>query len=306
MKLPCSIIREILPNYVDGCAGDEATQMVQEHLETCEECNALYEEMNQPLTKSDKPDETIDFLKKIKKRNRARIITAIIAMLFLGVISIFAKVYLVGSVSSDIVTSDIRVADQKIEYTAYAGKPGYDIKDYTIKVNDKGQQYVEYKVAGTLFQKENMATKIVIPLKDIKDYITIGNVTVRKNGTICDERTVRIVDNRIPYIGDNSGVNNLIEIINFYKYADSSTEHRPYTIELKTDAEPYKLYIHYTDRVDSRYLAALKQDMKALLASIDNCDVMIVDDSDGEVIRISYDKKIRDYEAMQQLIHDQD
>jgi len=42
----CNIIKDLLPLYIDDCCSDETRELVKEHLEACEECNALYLEMS--------------------------------------------------------------------------------------------------------------------------------------------------------------------------------------------------------------------------------------------------------------------
>ena len=37
-KLPCGIVRDLLPLYADGLTGPETTEAVKAHLEGCSEC----------------------------------------------------------------------------------------------------------------------------------------------------------------------------------------------------------------------------------------------------------------------------
>lgn len=67
MKIPCSIVRELLPNYIDDCMEDDAKMLVEEHLKECDACRALYENMKKPLQDEHK-DKELDYLKKVKNR----------------------------------------------------------------------------------------------------------------------------------------------------------------------------------------------------------------------------------------------
>ena len=73
MKIPCSIVRELLPNYIDDCMEDDAKMLVEEHLKECDACRALYENMKKPLQDEHK-DKELDYLKKVKKQNSLKII----------------------------------------------------------------------------------------------------------------------------------------------------------------------------------------------------------------------------------------
>ncbi len=37
-EINCNIIKDILPLYVDGVVSDDTKEIVEEHLEHCEEC----------------------------------------------------------------------------------------------------------------------------------------------------------------------------------------------------------------------------------------------------------------------------
>lgn len=48
----CEIVQDLLPIYIDGCCSEGSCQMVEEHLECCQECNRAHQEMlgQLPLT----------------------------------------------------------------------------------------------------------------------------------------------------------------------------------------------------------------------------------------------------------------
>lgn len=49
MKIPCNVIRDLLPLYQDGVCSPESRQLVAEHLEECEPCRTEWERMHAPL-----------------------------------------------------------------------------------------------------------------------------------------------------------------------------------------------------------------------------------------------------------------
>ena len=53
-ELNCSVVADLLPLYVEDIVSPETRQAIAEHLETCEECRAKYEQM---LTDIDIPVE---------------------------------------------------------------------------------------------------------------------------------------------------------------------------------------------------------------------------------------------------------
>lgn len=46
----CNIIRDLIPLYIDECCSEEAAAEVKNHLESCKECKAVFEEMSAPPT----------------------------------------------------------------------------------------------------------------------------------------------------------------------------------------------------------------------------------------------------------------
>ena len=53
-KNDCNVIRDLMPLVLDRVASDESRGLVEEHMETCEECRKEYEKM-----KADMPQETL-------------------------------------------------------------------------------------------------------------------------------------------------------------------------------------------------------------------------------------------------------
>ena len=73
--LNCNVVKDILPNYTDGLLSEETAQEVKEHLTSCADCNAVYEEMRDSLTPIAVADAgEIDYLKKFKTKSKANTI----------------------------------------------------------------------------------------------------------------------------------------------------------------------------------------------------------------------------------------
>ena len=45
-KYDCGIILDLLPLFLDGMVSPETEAVIKEHLQECEECQKVYEEMN--------------------------------------------------------------------------------------------------------------------------------------------------------------------------------------------------------------------------------------------------------------------
>ena len=65
----CEVIQDLLPLYIDNTCSAESQRMVSEHLESCDECKMLYDNMLQS-TKQDSEDLELDSQKAFSAINR--------------------------------------------------------------------------------------------------------------------------------------------------------------------------------------------------------------------------------------------
>ena len=106
--LTCEVVQDLLPSYVDGLTSDVSNQAVEQHLKTCESCRNLYSEMREPMNGEDVSDindgqkadprklSEIDYLKKIRKKNRMRILAAVLIVVIAVGVAFWSKVYIIG------------------------------------------------------------------------------------------------------------------------------------------------------------------------------------------------------------------
>lgn len=68
----CSVVRDLLPNYVEKLTNEPTNHFIEEHLSNCEECSAEYAAMMSHLEAEKVPDsqqrEAVKYLKKTKYR----------------------------------------------------------------------------------------------------------------------------------------------------------------------------------------------------------------------------------------------
>ncbi len=108
IDLPCEIVKDLLPNYVDGLASDSSTESVEQHLKQCSECQTLYETMRkeyqEPSRRSvESTEETVrekTLFRKINRKLNKKVrrvagagITGVflVAVLFYGLFNVAVK-----------------------------------------------------------------------------------------------------------------------------------------------------------------------------------------------------------------------
>lgn len=94
--MKCSIVKDLLSNYIDGLTSEETNTEIRKHLDNCDNCRTVYEEMSVVIPgEIPNEDKNINFLKRLKaKMIHKNIMVALLTCIFVlcGLI-IFAKNY---------------------------------------------------------------------------------------------------------------------------------------------------------------------------------------------------------------------
>ena len=69
IKKECSLVQNLLNDYINGCVSDDAEAVIKEHLEKCKDCKSLYIQMKSDNSQS-KEQEVISHKKYLKKFNK--------------------------------------------------------------------------------------------------------------------------------------------------------------------------------------------------------------------------------------------
>jgi len=92
----CNIIRDLLPLYHDEVASTESRELVEEHLETCEECRKTLVEICESVGIANTPDleqSMANGLKRIKKRLHRKTVFNFIIAIICATFSVSALTY---------------------------------------------------------------------------------------------------------------------------------------------------------------------------------------------------------------------
>lgn len=84
-EMTCSIVQDLLPNYIEKLTSNETNIVIEKHLETCENCKEAYEQMTVDVGNIEKvPAIELKFLKKVK---RTRLLAAVLCIALTLVLS---------------------------------------------------------------------------------------------------------------------------------------------------------------------------------------------------------------------------
>lgn len=87
--LPCQIIEDLLPNYIEGILSNESKELVTEHIDTCARCKKEWENMNSSIDVNHVVETKISYLKAINKRFIIILISCIMISVIAFIISVF-------------------------------------------------------------------------------------------------------------------------------------------------------------------------------------------------------------------------
>lgn len=94
-----SLFKDLLPNYIDGLTSDETNELMNDHMNKCEACRALYERLQEEQS-SEETDyqhqeaREFDALKKVKKSNKKKVMWSILGTLFVSLVLFGLYTYL--------------------------------------------------------------------------------------------------------------------------------------------------------------------------------------------------------------------
>lgn len=289
-KIPCAVIKDLLPSYAEDLTSPETCELVREHLQECPDCQSVYEAMHEEI-----PTETegncgiaadaseIDYLKKVRNTGRKKIIASVLTVLLLAGGAVFAKVYLYGSPIDDF---HMTVSSQCVEASTETGESGESedfmifscwiegtrgqaFTHYKIRETDEGKEVVLYAAPASIFHKET-TMQIWIP-EDSAESITIKGDTYGENGCVT-KRAKELYAARNPYIGDISADQKIANLLGVGEKLGS------YTNKLDTEEKegweyPYGWELIFDEpwKDAERRSEKMKNYAYALIALIDNC-----------------------------------
>lgn len=268
-KLPCELIRDLFPSYIDGLTSDVTNDAVEEHIAECEACRNILEAMKEPAVASfDSVDKTeIDFLKKTRKANRRLIWLSAIAAVCVSVGVLFVKVFLIGGhIYHEMVNCEVSVEGNHLSLRGNIADTSLGISDVdyvekngVITVSCKavkksfihnGEYQSDYEAAGAIEQ------------------VRLDDRILWAKGEKIDSMTSAVYNTRHSYIGnmpENSRTAIALNMAESLGY---------FTNELQTAAEPYGWKLILEEEIlesqRQRKESMMKSYAYVLLAVIDN------------------------------------
>lgn len=269
MKVPCELIQDLFPSYIEGLTSDVTNTIVEEHVEECENCKNTLEMMKEPAVSpvGAADQKEIDFLKKTRKRNRRIAAGSILTAAAAVAIFLIAKLFFIGSyVYSESVTCQVQVdgnhltlsgsvLDDRLGISSieYAEKDGIvTVSFQAVKESPfhKGEFQSEYTADGEI-------SRVCLDSRIIWDH-----------GQKVSAIASAVFNTRHDYVGAMPENGKTAMALNMSNYLGG------FTNELQTSAEPYGWTLALKEEIAASQRKAKEEMMKSyayvLLAVIGN------------------------------------
>lgn len=130
MKKECSVVRDVLPLYLENMVSEGTTVFVKEHLESCSDCAAELEHLKsgRQIDKAETPqrDHDAEVITAVKKKIARRIFKMVAAVCLIFAV-LFSAIMLYTSISYPVTRDDISLsakADGGYTYIVLETKAG--------------------------------------------------------------------------------------------------------------------------------------------------------------------------------------
>lgn len=268
MELNCEIIRDLLPNYVDGVASEATVQEVEAHLQRCESCRSVAELMKREAeSRSDGEPQKIDYLKRVRRRNSRRVLLAAGAVLLTVLAVLFVLRYAVGERAGTDATCQIREEDGALTLLLGTSRDGRTLSTVSDSVQGDAL-YLEVRQTPISFLHD--PCERTFRADGSYRQIYLEGRLVWQDGTAISDRALLLYGAKNPYVGDAPADEALL-------YA-AGMEYG-FTLSLQTANEPYGMTVVLGDvfRPDSPELERIQRRMQSYavlsLALTDNLGV---------------------------------
>ena len=276
-NIPCEVIKDLLPSYIDELTSEASNRLIEEHLAGCESCRETLNSMKEETAADPiEGEKEIDFLKKNRRKNKWIIFSCIWAVLII-LAMLFITRYMVGEHKSDLDGNyfnwDIKVDGNHMELDARVTDDIYKITGFKKAVTD-GVLYVEAdvvpsgRVASLIYGKEFHTE---YDSKEPFRQIQVNGRILWNDGDEISVIASKLYIFRHEYIGNASSNAQTARALNIYNILG------PYTSELKTGEAPYDWKIILSNEIPAfqletkeNYMAAFSYSMIATIGNLDS------------------------------------
>ena len=239
-ELPCAIVEDLLPAYVEGLTSEETTAAVEAHLASCPACAAKRAAMGTEEGPSpEEAEETareVDYLKAVRRRSRRRVAAAILCTVLVLLLGFAAKIFVIGE---PLEPHGVAVASQESDDVLQVNS-SYGLRQRLLRLGEWKTRMAWSSITARsvlvspLF-RDGTGT-VEVPLEGVTE-VWLGQAgtgrMIWQDDTEISADAWALYQAQTPYVGDNSAVGRVLAAVDTWygPYIE-------YTISLQTDQSP--------------------------------------------------------------------
>lgn len=270
-QIPCEVVRDLFPSYIDGLTSEKTNEMITEHVEECVPCKDILCAMKAPTVQPffEEDQKEVDFLKKNRRRNVTVVLGSLVTAVMVIIAVLLVKAFFVGRQAyPEMMAWDLNVTGSELHLEVMLGR---DCAVSSVDFEEEAgvvQVDVNYVGRSIFNQKSDLKTTYESD-EEIKQ-VRIGNRVIWSMGERISSMTSNVYNTSHAYVGDMPANLKTVEALDMPHYIG------PFKSELQTSEEPYCWKICLLEEVYGKEQETKEQLMMSfacvLLAVIENLD----------------------------------
>ena len=270
-RIPCEIIQDLMPLYLDGLTSDISNGEIEEHIKNCSECREKYMHMKETVTaegleRTSSDGKEIDYLKKIRYGNYKKIAVSVFGTLLAVLLAVLLKLFVIGYPVDSYSVTYTNVNGNQVNVGGVFYDSASVYKDYRLKKQEDGStRLIVYGCLPSLWRKED-TFNLEFNLEETGEGVDISGITIEKDGTVITKMANELYSGKNPYIGDMPANGKIAQTLGIAERFGG------FTNELQTSQEPYEWTLKFEEGITNS--AVFEEEMKkyacVLTTLIDN------------------------------------
>lgn len=232
-KLPCEVVQDLLPSYIDELTSEVTKNLVEEHVTECEDCQKVLSSMQNPEVEpvDEKNKAEIDFLRKTRKKNRKNIWMVAVALAVFFSIVIVRSCFIGTAIPSEYIVCQVEVNGDVLSINGAIIDERFRLSD-VVFAEENGVITISFKSV----QRNPFYNRSVEETYSANQEITevhLGERILWARGENISAVASAVYQTRHAYIGDMPANGKTASALNMSMTLGS------YTCELQTNTEPY-------------------------------------------------------------------
>ena len=271
-NLPCEVVRDLLPSYVDGLTSETTGALVEAHVAGCGACRAALQAMRTPEAEPEKQEneaKEIDFLKKNKKRNRKVLLGSLLGAAALVCLTLFLRFFVIGQELYGMqMLSEVDVQNERLTMELSSLNEALAVSEAKLEENN-GVVTLHAKGVYRSFLHRGSYPVSYTASEPIRQVRTEDRI-LWDDGAPISPLASNVFATRHDYVGDMSANNRTASALNLAGFLGN------YSNDLYTSHRPYDWTLRLQVDIPEEYAERRRKDMEAfayvLLAMVGNLD----------------------------------